>query len=93
MKSEVDTPDGADLVARVAATAGLAPGVAQRVIDDVLAYHAESLEEFVVRRHRELAARGWKNTDIFDRLQGEVQRRPFRAASCSVRQIRRMIYG
>ncbi len=82
-----------DLVAHVADTSGLPQGVARRVVEDVLAYHLESLEDYVTRRHRELAAAGWKNPDIYPRLLEEVERRPFRAPACTLRQIRRMIYG
>ncbi len=88
-----DPPNLAELVAHVADTAGLPQGVARRVVEDVLAYHLESLEDFVARRHRELAAAGWKNPDIYPRLLEEMQRRPFRAPACTLRQIRRMIYG
>jgi hypothetical protein len=81
------------LVAYLVASSGLTPGAARRIIDDVLAHHTESLEEYVVRRHRELATEGWKNPSIFLRIQTEVGERPFRVGACTVRQIRRMIYG
>ncbi|HEX7035425.1 MAG TPA: hypothetical protein VF210_06600 [Pseudomonadales bacterium] len=82
-----------DLIARVAASAGLSPGVARRIVEDVLAHHAVALDDYVVRRHRELAAAGWKNPDIFEQLRGEIASRLFKGPSCSARQIRRMIYG
>lgn len=86
-------PVSDDLVAFVAASAGLSRGVAQRVVDDVLAYHRESVEAYVVRRHRELCAAGWKNPAIYEHLRDEVARRLFVGPDCSSRQIRRMIYG
>ena len=82
-----------DLVARIAASSGLPAGIAQRIVEDVLAHYAVSLEDYVVRRHRELAAAGWKNPDIYEQLRREIRSRLFKGPDCSVRQIRRMIYG
>lgn len=86
------SPD-ADLVAHVAASASLAPGMARRVVEDVLAFHGESVEGYVARRHRELAEQGLKNEAIYARLQTEVAGRLFPGPHCTARQIRRMIYG
>lgn len=83
----------AALIARIAATTGVSHAVARRVVDDVLAHFAETLEQYLSRRHRELAAEGWKNADIFECLQREIAERPFRVSACSLRQIRRIIYG
>lgn len=82
-----------DLIDHVAATAGLPPGAARRVIEDVLAHYAEGLAEFVARRHGELAAAGCRNPEIFRRLCEEIAGRPFARPACTERQIRRMIYG
>ena len=82
-----------DLVTRIATSAGLSTGVARRIVEDVLAHHAVSLEDYVLRRHRELAAAGWKNPDIYEQLRREIASRLFKGPSCSARQIRRMIYG
>jgi hypothetical protein len=92
MAHDLRNPDDA-LVTHLAASAGLAPGTARRLIDDVLAFHAETLEEYVVRRHAELAGGGSKNPDIFSRIQAEVAARPFRVGPCTLRQIRRIVYG
>ena len=86
-------PDQEDLVSRIVATTGLAPGVARRIVEDVIAHHGEPLERFVVRRHRQLAAEGLRNEAIYERLRREIAGRLFRGPDCSVRQIRRMIYG
>lgn len=83
----------AELVARIAATSDLPSGTARRVVEDVLAHHAESLEDYVIRRHRELAGEGWKNEAIYRHLCAEVEGRLFKAPAVSVRQVRRMIYG
>jgi len=82
-----------DLVDHVAASSGVSPAVARRIVEDVLAHQAESVEDFVIRRHRELASRGWKNAAIYEQVGQEVSRRLFKGPECSVRQIRRMIYG
>jgi hypothetical protein len=92
MKVESDA-ELQDLVERIAATSALSPGMARRIVDDVLAYHAEPVEAFVLRRHRELAAAGLKNAQIYQRLVDEVAGRVFAGPRCSTRQIRRMIYG
>ena len=49
------------LVDHVVATTGLSPAEAARVIEDVLAYHAEPVEELVRRRHAQLKTYGAKN--------------------------------
>lgn len=82
-----------DLIAHVAATSGLPAGMARRLVEDVVAYHAEPVAAYVARRHRELAAEGCRNEAIFARLQNEVAGRLFPGPECSTRQIRRMIYG
>ena len=82
-----------ELVSRIAATSGLPPGVARRLVVDVLAHHAESREDYVVRRHRELSVQGWKNPAIYECLRLEIAERLFKGPVCTVRQIRRMIYG
>jgi len=93
MNPREDNPDDEALVAHLMGSAGVSAGTARRLIDDVLAHHAETIEQFVARRHRELSALGIRNPAIFERLQDEVARRRFRAGACTVRQIRRMIYG
>lgn len=82
-----------DLVDHLVATSGLSPGMARRIVEDVLAYHTESVEAFVLRRHRELVAAGLKNAQIYQHLADEVAGRVFAGPRCSTRQIRRMIYG
>lgn len=91
----IGTPDPVDddLVYRIAASTGLSTGVARRIVDDVLAHRSEAVEDYVARRHRELAAAGLKNPDIYERLRAEIAERLFKGPSCTTRQIRRMIYG
>jgi hypothetical protein len=57
------------------AAPSLSPGEAARVVADVLAYFAESVEGFVRRRHAELRARGLTNDQIFEHVAAELPRR------------------
>jgi polyhydroxyalkanoate synthesis regulator phasin len=81
------------LVDHVVATTGLTPAEATRVIEDVLAFHTESVEEFVRRRHTQLKTYGAKNDEIFARIAEELGSRVVAAPALSERQLRRMIYG
>ncbi len=77
----------------LATTTGLAPAEAARVAEDVLAFHAESVEDVVRRRHAELQLHGAKNAEIFTRIRAELTTRLVAAPELSERQLRRMIYG
>jgi len=82
-----------ELLGHLARTTSLGSRTAGRLVEEVLAYFSESLEEFVARRHRELQAEGLRNDEIFGRIAGEVRARRFAAPPLSERQIRRLIYG
>lgn len=82
------------LIDRLAGTTPLSREQARRVVLDVIAYLAESPEEYIVRRHGELKRReGLPNEIIFERLADELSGRVFASAPLSTRQIRRIIYG
>ena len=81
------------LVDHVVTTTGLTPSEAARVIDDVLAFHGESVEEFVRRRHAQLRTYGARNDEIFARIAEELAGRVVAAPQLSGRQLRRMVYG
>jgi hypothetical protein len=81
------------LVDHVAATTGLSPAEAARVVDDVLAYHRETVEEFVRRRHAQLKTQGARNEAIFARIAEELAGRVVAAPRLSERQVRRLVYG
>lgn len=85
-------PDPA-IVARVAAGAGLTPAEATRVVEDVVAFHAEPVEDLVRRRHAELKTYGAKNSEIFQRVAAELDGRVVAAPGLSERQLRRIVYG
>jgi hypothetical protein len=82
-----------DLVDHLVRTTRLPPGVARRVVDDVVAYFGEQVEALVRRRHRELQAAGLSNAEIFDRIAAELAARPVAAPELSARQLRRIVYG
>ena len=91
-ESDTAGPHG-DLVDHLVRTTHLPPGVARRVVDDVVAYFAEPVEAVVRRRHRELQAAGLGNAVIYDRIAAELAARPVAAPSLTPRQIRRIVYG
>ena len=82
-----------DLVAHLSRTSPLSPGEAARVVADVLAYFAETAEDFVRRRHAELRARGLTNDQIFEHVAAELPLRRVAPPELSVRQLRRIVYG
>ena len=85
-------PDPA-LVSHVVATTSLTPGEAARVIDDVIAFHAQPVEEYVRARHAHLKTYGAKNTEIFALIAEELGGRVVAAPELSERQLRRLVYG
>ncbi|MDA1077368.1 MAG: hypothetical protein O3A63_21875 [Proteobacteria bacterium] len=82
-----------DLIEYLKQTTLLNSGAVERVVDDVLAFYSETVEQYVVRRHRELLASGLRNAAIYARLTDEVAERRFGANPLTVRQVRRLIYG
>ena len=86
-------PADRSLVDHLVATTELTAAEATRVIDDVLAFHAEPVEAYVRRRHAELRTRGVRNLEIFARLAEELAHRVVAAPALSERQLRRIVYG
>jgi hypothetical protein len=85
-------PDPA-LVSHVVATTSLTPGEAARVIDDVIAFHAQPVEDYVRGRHAHLKTYGAKNSEIFALVAEELAQRVVAAPGLSERQLRRIVYG
>jgi hypothetical protein len=81
------------LVAHVVATTGLNSAEAARVVEDVVAFHAESVELYVRRRHAELKTYGVRNPEIFGRLAEELGDRVVAPPPLTERQLRRIVYG
>jgi hypothetical protein len=82
-----------ELVRHVADSTGLAGEVAARVVADIVAYYAETTEEFVRRRHRELQARDRRNAEIWTVIADELAHRPVAPGAISERRLRRFVYG
>ena len=81
------------IVARVASSTGLSAAEAARVVEDVITFHAEPVEDYVRRRHAELKTYGAKNPEIFARVAAELEGRVVAAPDLSERQLRRIVYG
>jgi hypothetical protein len=88
----VAMPD-AELIARVVASTGLTSAEATRLVSDVVAYYAETTEDFVRRRHAALKLRGKRNDEIFEQIAAELDHRVVAAPRLTSRQLRRIIYG
>ena len=82
-----------ELVQRLVASTGLTPTEAARVAEDVVAFHAEPVEEYVRRRHAHLKTYGAKNPEIFARITEELADRVVAAPALTERQLRRLVYG
>jgi hypothetical protein len=82
-----------DLIRHIAVSTGLPEATAVRVVADVTAYFAETVEEFVQRRHDELRRRQRKNDEIWPVIAAELGARRFVAPGLSERQLRRIVYG
>ena len=72
---------------------GLSEAEATRVVEDVVAFLAEPVEELVRRRHAEMKTYGAKNDEIFARLREELAGRVVAAPDLTERQLRRIVYG
>ncbi|WP_141014920.1 hypothetical protein [Nocardioides sambongensis] len=81
------------LLDHVVDSTGLSPSEAERVIGDVLAFHAEPVDVLVRRRHAELKLHGARNEEIFRTLHTELRDRVVAAPELSERQLRRLVYG
>jgi hypothetical protein len=82
-----------EIVERVAVSTGLSSAEAARVVEDVLDFHAESVEDYVRRRHAHLKTYGAKNAEIFARIAEELADRVVAAPRLTERQLRRLVYG
>jgi hypothetical protein len=82
-----------ELVDRVAGSTGLTPAEAARVIEDVLAWYREPVQDFVRRRHAHHHLYGRRNAQIFTLIAQELAGRLVAPPPLTERQLRRMIYG
>jgi len=88
-----EAANDAALVAQVVNSTGLTPAEANRLVSDVVAYYAETAEDFVRRRHAALKLRGMRNDEIFEQIGAELDQRVVAAPRLTSRQLRRIIYG
>jgi polyhydroxyalkanoate synthesis regulator phasin len=86
-------PADRTLVDHLVATTELTTAEAERVVEDVLAFHHESVEDYVRRRHAELKTHGARNPEIFAHLAEELDHHVVAAPALSERQLRRIVYG
>lgn len=82
-----------DLIDRLAGSAGLTRAEAARVVDDVLAWYREPVEDYVRRRHAHYQLNGKRNAEIFALIARELAVRAVAPPSLSERQLRRIVYG
>ena len=82
-----------DLAEYLARSSRLNASEARRVIEEVLSFLDERPEDFIRRRHWFLQSQGLSNSEIFNRLVGEVSERRFKAPAYTLRQLRRIVYG
>ena len=82
-----------ELIDRVAGSAGLTAAEAARVVEDVLAWYREPVEDFVRRRHAHHQLYGRRNPEIFALIAEELAGRLVAAPALTQRQLRRIVYG
>jgi hypothetical protein len=82
-----------ELVERVAGSTCLTQAEAARVVEDVLAWYREPVQDYVRRRHAQHRLFGRRNPEIFALIADELAGRLVAAPSLTQRQLRRIIYG
>ena len=66
---------------------------ADHLVQEVLAFYAESAAIFIRRRHHELQKSGMGNSAIYELIDRELTHHRFTTEPMTIRQIRRTIYG
>jgi hypothetical protein len=87
-----DGPVDPELVDRVAGSAGLTAAEAARVVQDVLAWYREPVEDYVRRRHAHHHLYGRRNPEAFELIAAELEARLVAPPRLSQRQLRRIVY-
>jgi hypothetical protein len=82
-----------ELITRLSRSSRMSERQTGHLVEEVLAYLDDSLDQFVRRRHHELQREGLRNSQIYQRVVQEASQRRFRADVLSTRQIRRLVYG
>lgn len=86
-------PERAGLLEHLEAVTGLDAATLEKILLEIQSWHEEDLSAWLQRRHRELRQAGWKNREIYPRLQQEARRTLVRPGPLSLRQVRRVLYG
>ncbi|MGB0846488.1 MAG: hypothetical protein ACPGSM_07170 [Thiolinea sp.] len=82
-----------ELIEHLQRISSLDAAKAQQLVEEVLSFYQDSVEQYVARRHRELQLQGMANSQIYALIRRELALRCFAAPALSERQIRRIIYG
>jgi len=82
-----------ELIDHLCRSSQLTAQQAEHLVNEVLAFYAETPQAFLRQRHQELQSYGRSNSDIFAALQHELLTRRFSCKPMTARQIRRAIYG
>ncbi len=90
MKSET-VP--AELIEHLTSISALDSAKAQQLVEEVLSFYQEAVEQYITRRHSECQFQGLANSQIYTLISQELAQRCFAAPALSERQIRRIIYG
>jgi hypothetical protein len=88
-----DLPGFEELITQLTRSSRLNAREATHLVDEVLAFLDDSVEQFVRRRHQQLQREGIPNADIYRQVAQEAAALRFRAPGLSARQIRRLVYG
>ncbi len=67
--------------------------VLDHILEDLGGYFSRDIPSFICFRHQQLQKEGFRNSEIFKKIQNEMAEQRFAAAPLSLRQIRRIIYG
>ncbi len=71
-------PDKDPLIQHLCNSSSLEPANAEKLIDEVIAYFSETIEDYVCRRHRELKLElGLSNPQIYQRIEEEIKQMVF----------------
>ena len=83
----------AELIEHLTRISSLDSAKAMQLVEEILSFYQEGVEQYITRRHGELQFQGLANSQIYTLISHELEQRCFAAPSLSERQIRRIIYG
>ena len=83
----------AELIEHLTRISSLDGAKARQLVEEILSFYQEGVEQYITRRHGELQFQGLANSQIYTLISQELAQRCFAAPSLSERQIRRIIYG